>query len=40
MKSCELYGCIYNEDGICKYNEAPIKVEYAQACHEEFIEEE
>lgn len=40
MKSCELYGCIYNENGICKYHAASVKLEYAQACHEDFIEEE
>lgn len=31
---CELYGCIYNEDGECCYADATLKVESAKACNE------
>ena len=37
---CELYGCIYNEDGSCAYNRAPIQIREARACYEEDIEAE
>ena len=40
MKSCELNGCVYNENGTCKYDEALIKVASATACYENFSEEE
>ena len=37
---CELNGCVYNENGTCKYDEALIKVASATACYENFSEEE
>lgn len=37
---CELFGCIYNDDGECMYNQAPIKIREARACYEEDIEAE
>ena len=40
MKRCELNGCVYNENGTCKYDEALIKVASATACYENFSEEE
>lgn len=36
--SCELLGCIYNDDGDCEYLNAPIRMPYARACHEPFEE--
>lgn len=39
-KKCELNGCVYNENGTCKYDEALIKVASATACYENFSEEE
>lgn len=39
-KRCELNGCVYNENGTCKYDEALIKVASATACYENFSEEE
>ena len=38
--TCELNGCVYNENGTCKYDEALIKVASATACYENFSEEE
>ena len=40
MERCELNGCVYNENGACKYDEALIKVASATACYENFSEEE
>ena len=40
MERCELNGCVYNENGTCKYDEALIKVASATACYENFSEEE
>ena len=40
MKRCELNGCVYNENGTCKYDEALIKVASATACYKNFSEEE
>ena len=37
MAECELYGCLYNEDGRCKYDNAILKFPYARACDEEDI---
>lgn len=31
---CDLFGCIYNEDGICNYCKSNIKEESAKACNE------
>lgn len=39
MAQCELYGCWYNEDGICNYNNANIKMPSARACNEEDMED-
>lgn len=35
---CNLYGCIYNDDGYCRYNNAAIQIREARACYEEDIE--
>ena len=32
---CELFGCVYNDDGYCNYNNAKIKVSQARACYDE-----
>lgn len=41
MDQCELYGCPYNEDGCCKYDDATLKFPYAMACREkDFVDEE
>lgn len=37
MYQCELYGCWYNEYGICNYDNASLKVPEAMACNEEDI---
>lgn len=38
---CELYGCIYNEDGRCVYENSSLKFPYARACNDEdFIDDE
>ena len=31
---CDLYGCQYNQDGICIYDDAKIKISFARACYE------
>lgn len=36
--SCELLGCIYNDDGVCDYLNAPIQMTSARACHDHFEE--
>ena len=38
MTECELYGCLYNEDGRCGYDNATLKFPYARACHQEIVE--
>lgn len=39
--TCELYGCIYNNDGECEYKNATIQNPYYQACYEsDFYPEE
>lgn len=35
---CAFEGCLYNDDGICKYQNAPIKMNFARACYDEFSE--
>lgn len=30
--------CLYNDDGFCKYSDAPIKMNFARACYDEFSE--
>lgn len=37
MFECELYGCLYNEDGRCNYENATLKFPYVCACREEDI---
>lgn len=38
--SCELCGCIYNDDGICIYDTSNIKIECACACYnDDYLEE-
>ena len=37
---CDLFGCYYNEDGICAYNKSEIRIREARACYEEDIEAE
>ena len=37
MAQCELYGCLYNEDGHCNYDNANLKFPCARACNEEDI---
>ena len=34
---CELYGCLYNEDGFCGYDNANLKFPYAMACYDQDI---
>ena len=38
MNNCEYLGCMYNEDGYCKYLNANIKVPAARACNEDDIQ--
>lgn len=38
MIPCELYGCWYNEDGVCAYNKSDIRIRSARACYEDDIE--
>lgn len=38
--SCELCGCIYNDDGRCIYDTSSIKIEYARACYDDENSEE
>ena len=33
--SCELFGCMYNDDGRCIYDTSSIKIEYACACYDD-----
>lgn len=35
---CAFEGCMYNDDGICKYHNAPIKMNFSRACYDEFSE--
>lgn len=37
MIPCELYGCLYNEDGRCGYENATLKFPCYCACQEEDI---
>lgn len=37
-KHCAFVGCMYNDDGFCKYHNAPIKMNFARACYDEFSE--
>lgn len=37
-KHCAFFGCMYNDDGFCKYADAPIKMNFARACYDEFYE--
>lgn len=37
MNKCELYGCLYNEDGYCQYDNATLKFPYVRVCDEEDI---
>ena len=34
MYQCELYGCMYNEYGICNYDNANLQFPYAMACND------
>lgn len=36
---CDYYGCIYNSDGVCDYQNAAIKSPAARACNKTFDEE-
>lgn len=36
---CLYFGCIYNEDGICKYDESDIKIPFYCACYDEAMED-
>ena len=38
--SCELCGCIYNDDGKCIYDTSSIKIECACACYNDDYPEE
>lgn len=38
MNNCEYLGCMYNEDGRCKYLDANIKVPAARACNKDDIQ--
>ena len=31
--NCDLCGCQYNQDGICIYDDANIKIGFARACY-------
>lgn len=35
---CELFGCVYNEDGTCRYCGSDIRIPEARACYEEDFE--
>lgn len=36
---CPLYGCIYNDDGICEYEYAPWQDPYSCDCYDEQYDE-
>lgn len=36
---CELYGCIYNEDGRCGFDSAPIQIPSSCACYDNDYDE-
>ena len=38
-RPCELYGCIYNEDGNCGYDSSAIKIPSACACYDNEYDE-
>lgn len=35
---CAFEGCLYNDDGFCKYANSPIKMSFAKACYDEFYD--
>lgn len=37
-RHCEFEGCMYNDEGFCKYADAPIKMNFARAWYDEFYE--
>lgn len=37
-KHCELYGCYYNQDGVCNYKNNPLQFSSERACYQEDIE--
>lgn len=36
MYECDLYGCLYNDNGECNFRNATIKEPYYQACRDEY----
>lgn len=34
MNNCDLYGCAYNNDGTCCYDDSDVKVTDQMACYE------
>lgn len=32
LVDCNLYGCIYNDDGACGYRRADLQIPYMRAC--------
>lgn len=34
MEDCDLFGCLYNEDGKCTYKDAVIQEPFYQACRD------
>ena len=38
MNECNYLGCLYNEDGHCKYDEAPLKFPSCRVCYEEDLD--
>lgn len=35
MDECKYFGCLYNKDGCCNYDNAPLQFPCARACHQE-----
>ena len=33
---CELEGCLYNQNGFCNYEEAPIKEPFYRGCRDPY----
>ena len=38
MNECDLYGCVYNDDGECCYDNSDIKVFSQTACNDKYYD--